>query len=948
MHRENELDAILHEECIPWEKLAGKTVLVTGGTGLIGFHLICALLHGDRMRNLGSHVIALVRDKEKASRMYRDFLTNPALKFLVGTVESLGDIGDQVDYIVHGAGITSSRTMVEKPVETIWTTVQGTRNLLEIAKAKKALGMVFLSSMEVYGRQRTEEPIGEERESILSPGNPRDCYPISKALAESLCLAYAGEYGVPATCLRLSQVLGYREEDSGEKKILRQMIEDIRNGRDIRLLTTGGSKRPYLSIKDTVTAILVVLLQGGSGIYNAADEESYCSVRELCEMAVQELAQGKLRVIVEGEELPRYPKENFLNLSSAKLRELGWKPSVGLREALRRAVASCEVAAKETEAVQSESEYIVLQFRKNFSQYRNKNLVIYGLGQNTKILLETFPEYRIIALMDEVKTGEFVWGLPVIDCKAAQAMDVRAVLILARPSNVPIIYRRIAKDCMRYRIPVYDIRGRRMDEQQKKSKEASMEFCRAYRKDVLMEKIRQADVVSFDVFDTLLMRKVLYPKDIFLLVEKQAKEKGILDRAFPFAQKRRLAEREQSVQGSPTIHAIYQKMAEQENVPKETADMLKSLEIEEERQQLVPRPEMADILRHCIERGKTVCCTSDMYMPKELLGSILREHHIEGLDAIFVSCEEGIFKREGLFSVLKHHYRGKRILHIGDNEEADIQSAERFGIDDVFPLHSTRKMLEDSTASGLLEFTETLEDRQEIGKFLSRQMADPFLFERTKGKLELCSAYDVGHDFLEPLMSSFLDWLIGACESDHIDLLMLGARDGWLLAKLLDIAGHYRKLPFAYRYAPASRTACMLAGMESKEDVMFAASQAFAGTEEELLLQRFRLRKDELLPRNQGESGKDYIFRHAGMILSHTKEYRRNYEKALRNLGIKRQQKKAYFDFVSSGTCQFWMEKILGERLKGYYFVRLVQPWNEDMDIDSFLARTSPMQNEQG
>ena len=598
--------------------------------------------------------------------------------------------------------------------------------------------------------------------------------------------------------------------------------------------------------------------------------------------------------------------------------------------------------------MKSESEYVIAEFKKNFSQDCHRNIAICGLGKNTKVLLEAFPEHGIIALMDEVKTGETVWGLPVIDCKAAHDKGVKAILILARASNVSIIYRRIAKDCMRYQMPVYDIHGRRIDEQQKKSKAVSMEFYQTHRKDVLMEKIQQADVVSFDIFDTLLMRRVLYPTDVFLLVEKQAKEKGILESTFPFSKKRRLAEREQSAQGSPTIHAIYQKMTESGGIPKETADVLKTLEIEEERKKLVPRPEMIDILHHCMKQGKTVCCTSDMYMPKELLGKILQEHHIEGLDAVFVSCEEGVFKREGLFHVLKDHYQGKRILHIGDNEEADIQSAGRFGIDDVFPIHSARKMLEDSAVSELLDFTETLEDRKEIGQFIAHQLADPFLFERTKGKLELCSAYDVGHDFLEPLMSSFLDWLTGACESDHIDLLILGARDGWLLTKLLNIVSRYRKLSFAYRYVPASRTACMLAGLERKEDVMFAASQAFAGTEEELLLQRFRLREDELLPRKEGELGKDYIFRHAGMILSHTKEYRRNYEKALKNLGIKRQQKKAYFDFVSSGTCQFWMEKILGEKLKGYYFVQLVQPWNEDMDIASFLAKTSPMQNDGG
>lgn len=331
-----EMDAILHADCIPWDKLSGRSVLVTGSTGLVGFHLTCAMLYANEKRGLGMHVIALVRDKEKAGRLYRDFLPNPSLKFLFKPVEALWDVDGSVDYIVHGAGITSSRLMVEQPVETIWTTVQGTRNLLELARKKKSLGVAFLSSMEVYGRQRTENPIGEDREVILSPGNIRDCYPIGKALAESLCLAYAKEYGVPASCLRLSQILGYIEGNDSEKKFYRQLIEDIRDGRDIHLLTAGGSKRTYLFIRDAVTAILTALLHGESGIYNVADEESYCSIRELCELAVQELASGKLQVVAEGKNPPQYPQENFLNLSSKKLRDLGWKPSVGLKDALRK------------------------------------------------------------------------------------------------------------------------------------------------------------------------------------------------------------------------------------------------------------------------------------------------------------------------------------------------------------------------------------------------------------------------------------------------------------------------------------------------------------------------------------------------------------------------------------------------------------------------------------
>lgn len=336
---QEDLEHILQADFIPWERLSGKNILVTGGTGLIGFHLICSLLYADRKLGLGIHILAPVRDREKAEWMYRKAGAEENLRFLVGSVEELPSIPGAVDYIVHGAGITDSKKMVSHPAETIWTTVQGTRTMLEVAKEKGTARMVFLSSMEVYGNQQSEKPLGEEADVCLAPGNLRDCYPISKALAESLCLSYGKEYGVAASCLRLSQTLGCLEqrEKKKERKIIQEILDDIREGMDIRLLTKGESKRTYLYIRDAITAILAVLLdQGNPGIFNAANEDSYSSVYELCEMAAHEVAKDRIRVLVEGRELPQYPKTNFLNLSSAKLRQIGWKPSVPLKDMLER------------------------------------------------------------------------------------------------------------------------------------------------------------------------------------------------------------------------------------------------------------------------------------------------------------------------------------------------------------------------------------------------------------------------------------------------------------------------------------------------------------------------------------------------------------------------------------------------------------------------------------
>ena len=102
----------------------------------------------------------------------------------------------------------------------------------------------------------------------------------------------------------------------------------------------------------------------------------------------------------------------------------------------------------------SEQEYVITSFRKHFQRFQDKGIVVYGLGKNTEVLLDALrDEYHFIGLMDGVRTGETVYGLPVLTVDEAQERGVGVILILARAANLSIIYPRIAADCERYGIP---------------------------------------------------------------------------------------------------------------------------------------------------------------------------------------------------------------------------------------------------------------------------------------------------------------------------------------------------------------------------------------------------------------------------------------------------------------------------------------------------------------
>ena len=102
---------------LPWEKLRNSTILVTGGTGLIGMTMISALIHAGRERGLGLSICAIVRDTAKAGRVLGSLVSAPELTLLTGTMEKLPSLPEKIDYWIHGACPTASAFMNEHPVE---------------------------------------------------------------------------------------------------------------------------------------------------------------------------------------------------------------------------------------------------------------------------------------------------------------------------------------------------------------------------------------------------------------------------------------------------------------------------------------------------------------------------------------------------------------------------------------------------------------------------------------------------------------------------------------------------------------------------------------------------------------------------------------------------------------------------------------------------------------
>ncbi len=334
---------IAESKSIVWEKFREKNILITGSTGLIGSCLIDALLYANEYFSLNMLLLTLSRDIEKATRTHsRSGLKSGCIKIYHGNIQSIPEISENIDYIIHCAAPTSSSFFIEHPVETIHTAVCGMMNILNLAIDKKIKELVFLSTMEVYGHPTKGSLITEDIIGAFNPKNVRNCYPLSKIICESLCKSYSDEMNVPSTILRLTQTFGPGVTHK-DKRAFAEFAKCAVENKDIILKTSGKTERSYLYTADAVDAILTTLSVGTSGeVFNVANPKTYCSILEMANLVANDVANGKISVkcITEDVEKYGYSDTLYMNLDVSKLMSLGWHPKQDLINCFKRMICA--------------------------------------------------------------------------------------------------------------------------------------------------------------------------------------------------------------------------------------------------------------------------------------------------------------------------------------------------------------------------------------------------------------------------------------------------------------------------------------------------------------------------------------------------------------------------------------------------------------------------------
>jgi len=330
---------------VPWERLFGKTVLITGGNGFVPAYMLEALLYLNETANAGIQVIALVRNREKAMRRLGHFVGRSDLAMVVQDVRETYRGPEKVDFLVHAASQASPKFFATDPVGTFEANVIGTRNILEVAKKAKSEGFLFFSSGEVYGkRANSAVPATESAYGYLDPLNLRSCYAEGKRAGETLCASWHAQYGVGAKIVRISHTYG-PGMDLNDGRVFADFVADIVAGRNIEMKSDGSTRRPFCYLADATVAYFTVLLKGNSGEAYNVGSDSECSILDLAEMLCRIFPERNLKVIRQ----ERSHDDTYVaspvaggHFDISKIRSLGWEPTTSIEEGFKRTVRSYE------------------------------------------------------------------------------------------------------------------------------------------------------------------------------------------------------------------------------------------------------------------------------------------------------------------------------------------------------------------------------------------------------------------------------------------------------------------------------------------------------------------------------------------------------------------------------------------------------------------------------
>lgn len=319
---------------IPWDKLCGCNILVTGATGLIGSCLVEVLMeHSKRDYN----VYAMGRNSQRMNKLFEKYLSDEGFHTILGDVTVPLTGNQKFHYIIHAASGAAPSEFSQHPVEVMKANILGVANMMEYGIKHEMRRFLYVSSGEVYG-EGDGRVFTEDYSGYVDCTSPRSCYPSSKRAAETLCVSYAAEYDVDVVIARPCHTYGpyFTENDN---RVYAQFIRNVERHENIVMKSTGAQYRSWCYVVDCVSALLYILLKGTNGkAYNIADESSNITIKELAEMIAEIGGQKVVMEVPTDLEKSGYNVVTKSVFSTEAIRALGWRCEGEMRKKIKSTI----------------------------------------------------------------------------------------------------------------------------------------------------------------------------------------------------------------------------------------------------------------------------------------------------------------------------------------------------------------------------------------------------------------------------------------------------------------------------------------------------------------------------------------------------------------------------------------------------------------------------------